>query len=200
MRYQQQSGGILVYAASSLWHVSGCAVRAAFDENNSAPVPASAFADRPIGFGRTHGLAAKSCLARSVGYGAIGNAFVRNFWRYVRRSPAARSRELCEVHKSAKRGSANDQNCRRIQLLCESERRYHWKEDPILRGRLVLKYATGTTWCGERELFGTSTETERADRVFEFDDKHEYTIELIARRNGNLPKRRISRDDFNSDG
>jgi hypothetical protein len=72
-------------------------------------------------------------------------------------------------------------------------------ETRVPRGNLLLKYATGTAWCGEHELFGSSTETEQADRVFEFNDTYKYTIELIARTNGNLPKRRISRDDFNRD-
>jgi hypothetical protein len=63
-----------------------------------------------------------------------------------------------------------------------------------------LKYATGNTWCGDAELFGASTETNKADRAFQFDDEHEYTIELIAQRNGNLPTKRISREAFNVDG
>lgn len=64
------------------------------------------------------------------------------------------------------------------------------------RGAFVIKYATGTTWCGDSELFGPSTETSQADRVFQFDDEHEYTIELIAQRNGNLPTKRIDRTNF----
>jgi hypothetical protein len=60
----------------------------------------------------------------------------------------------------------------------------------------VLKYATGDNWCGDRELFGALTETSKADRIFQFDDDHEYTIELIARRNGNLPTKKISRESF----
>ncbi len=63
-------------------------------------------------------------------------------------------------------------------------------------GSFVLKYATGDNWCGDRELFGALTETNKADRVFQFDDDHEYTIELIARRNGNLPTKKISRESF----
>lgn len=66
----------------------------------------------------------------------------------------------------------------------------------VPRGAYILKYATGSYWCGDRELFGASTETSKADRIFQFDDDHEYTIELIARKNGNLPTKRISREAF----
>jgi hypothetical protein len=69
-------------------------------------------------------------------------------------------------------------------------------EAQVPRGSFVLKYATGSNWCGDRELFGASTETNKADRIFQFDDDHEYTSELIARRNGNLPTKRISREAF----
>jgi hypothetical protein len=73
-------------------------------------------------------------------------------------------------------------------------------EAQVPRGAFIVKYATGGTWCGDSELFGASTETNKADKVFQFDEDHEYTIELIARRNGNLPTKRISRDIFNADG
>jgi hypothetical protein len=65
-------------------------------------------------------------------------------------------------------------------------------------GSFVLKYATGSDWCGEGELFGYGalTETSKADRIFQFDDDHGYTIELIARRNGNLPTKKIGREAF----
>ena len=69
-------------------------------------------------------------------------------------------------------------------------------ETRVPSGSFILKYATGDNWCGSRELFGASTETHKADRIFQFDDDHEYTIELIARSNGNLPTKRISRDTF----
>jgi hypothetical protein len=68
----------------------------------------------------------------------------------------------------------------------------------IPAGSYVLKYATGNNWCGEAELFGVGalTETNKADRIFNFDDDHEYAIELIARRNGNLPTMKIGREAF----
>jgi hypothetical protein len=71
-------------------------------------------------------------------------------------------------------------------------------ETQVPRGTFVLKYATGGTWCGDNELFGASTELSKADRIFEFNEDHEYTIELILQRNGNLPTWRISRDAFNA--
>jgi hypothetical protein len=63
-------------------------------------------------------------------------------------------------------------------------------------GSFVLKYARGADWCGDQRLFGAATEISQADRIFEFNDSHEYTIELIARRNGNLPTQKISREYF----
>ncbi|WP_143046899.1 hypothetical protein [Bradyrhizobium erythrophlei] len=69
----------------------------------------------------------------------------------------------------------------------------------IPRGAFTLKYATGETWCDESELFGSSTVTRKVDRVIRFDDEHEYTIELIAQRNGNLATKEISRDSFKAD-
>jgi hypothetical protein len=69
-------------------------------------------------------------------------------------------------------------------------------ETQVPQGSFVIKYATGAYWCGDNELFGALTETHKADRVFRFDDDHEYTVELIARSNGNLPTKRIARDAF----
>jgi hypothetical protein len=69
-------------------------------------------------------------------------------------------------------------------------------ETQVPRGTYTVKYATGTQWCGEPELFGASTATNKADRIFQFDDDHEYTIELILQTNGNLATKRISRQDF----
>jgi hypothetical protein len=63
-------------------------------------------------------------------------------------------------------------------------------------GSFVLKYATGDVWCGERDLFGSTTSTNQADRVFEFSETYGYTIELIARKGGNLPTRTIDRNRF----
>ncbi|SIO66968.1 hypothetical protein SAMN05443247_11583 [Bradyrhizobium erythrophlei] len=63
-------------------------------------------------------------------------------------------------------------------------------------GTYVLKYAVGQAWCSEADLFGDATVTEKADRLFQFDDGYEYEVELIAQRGGNLPTNRISRGQF----
>jgi hypothetical protein len=60
----------------------------------------------------------------------------------------------------------------------------------------LLKYAVGQAWCSEADLFGDATVTEKADRLFQFDDGYEYEVELIAQRGGNLPTNRISRGQF----
>jgi hypothetical protein len=69
-------------------------------------------------------------------------------------------------------------------------------ETQVPRGTFILKFATGAQWCGELELFGPSTVRNKADRIFRFDDDYEYTIELIPQSSGNLPTKRISREEF----
>ncbi len=71
-------------------------------------------------------------------------------------------------------------------------------------GQFVLKYATGNSWCGENDMFGTETEFHKADAVLRFsrqnsDDGYTMignTIELILQVNGNLKTSRISREAF----
>ena len=71
-------------------------------------------------------------------------------------------------------------------------------------GHFVLKYATGDSWCGENDMFGTETEFHKADVVLRFarqDSDHGYTmightVELILQANGNLQTSRISREAF----
>lgn len=69
-------------------------------------------------------------------------------------------------------------------------------EQDVPEGTFVLKYATGEIWCGESELFGPSTSTSKADRLFEFTETRGYTVELISRRNGNLRTNVIDRGQF----
>lgn len=69
-------------------------------------------------------------------------------------------------------------------------------QQDVPEGSFVLKYATGDTWCGERALFGPTTSTNKADRVFEFSETRGYTVELIARKAGNLRTRAIDRSQF----
>jgi hypothetical protein len=52
--------------------------------------------------------------------------------------------------------------------------------DPqVPAGIYVLKYAVGQAWCSETDLFGDATVTQKADRLFRFDDGYEYEVELI---------------------
>ena len=66
----------------------------------------------------------------------------------------------------------------------------------VPEGSFVLKYATGDTWCGEQGLFGPTTSTFKASEVFEFSEATGYTVELIARKGGNLRTRTIERGRF----
>jgi hypothetical protein len=71
-------------------------------------------------------------------------------------------------------------------------------------GNFILKYATGSSWCGEIDTFGTETAFHKADVVFRFyrqntDDGYVMignTIELILQANGNLETSRINREAF----
>ena len=71
-------------------------------------------------------------------------------------------------------------------------------------GNFILKYATGSSWCGKIDTFGTETAFHKADVVFRFyrqntDDGYTMignTIELILQANGNLETSRISREAF----
>jgi hypothetical protein len=63
-------------------------------------------------------------------------------------------------------------------------------------GSFILKYATGNDWCGERDLFGSSTKLHKSDRIFRFAENEGYTVELITRHGGNLRTEEISRDAF----
>ena len=68
-------------------------------------------------------------------------------------------------------------------------------EVPI--GQYVLKSASGERWCGDNELFGTSTSTSIAIETFSFAsaDVH-WTVELIRQKSGNLRQRAIPRSEF----
>lgn len=66
----------------------------------------------------------------------------------------------------------------------------------VPEGSFVLKYATGDQWCGEINLFGPDTSTNQADKIFIFDEDHSFTVELIARKGGNLRTKAINRRLF----
>jgi hypothetical protein len=67
-------------------------------------------------------------------------------------------------------------------------------------GSYELKYAAGTTWYGERQLFGRNTVYSKASKSFEFTFDGTkfsgYTVELIMQANGNLHTQSISENDF----
>lgn len=67
-------------------------------------------------------------------------------------------------------------------------------------GRYKLKYATGSTWFGEQELFGPETSYNIADKVMDFRETYNgyegHTVELILQRNGNLQTRNIPPSSF----
>jgi hypothetical protein len=79
---------------------------------------------------------------------------------------------------------------------------------PVPLGTFALKYATGSSWCGEGEFFGDETVYHKADRTLLFDQTvhadadgtttltSDVTVELIRQRNGNLPTHTISRKEF----
>jgi len=65
-------------------------------------------------------------------------------------------------------------------------------------GTMKLRYAVGSTWYGERFLFGPETAYAEADAQFDFMIENDritgYTIELYPQPNGNLRERRIGPD------
>jgi hypothetical protein len=60
-------------------------------------------------------------------------------------------------------------------------------------GGFVLKYASGWTWCGPVDLFGDQTLYQKADDVFDFNEKSHWEVELIRKRGGNLRTVQIGR-------
>lgn len=63
-------------------------------------------------------------------------------------------------------------------------------------GRYELRYASGTRWFGNLELFGCTGSYAKANDIFEFPRGGGYEITLYAVRNGNLGTRTISEEDF----
>lgn len=66
----------------------------------------------------------------------------------------------------------------------------------VPEGSFVLKYATGDQWCGAVNLFGSETVTKQAEELFIFTEGGGYTVELIARKGGNLRTKAIDRGQF----
>ena len=67
-------------------------------------------------------------------------------------------------------------------------------------GNYRIKYATGRTWMGSRQLFGPDTQYSKADEIFEFTRTDAgvqgYTLELIKQRDGNLRTQAIDATAF----
>lgn len=67
-------------------------------------------------------------------------------------------------------------------------------------GTYELKYATGTSWYGAKDLFGSSTRYAKADETFTFRTEGNrvsgYSVELHLQANGNLETDPISADEF----
>ena len=74
----------------------------------------------------------------------------------------------------------------------------------IKDGRYQVKYASGSRWYSEKELFGVDTVYTKADTTMEFTTRKEgsylywtiYTLKLRPITNGNLPSTSISADEF----
>jgi hypothetical protein len=67
-------------------------------------------------------------------------------------------------------------------------------------GTYQIKYACGTTWYGESELFGPDTAYYLADDVFEFTEDEDYvygyTLELYEQYGGNLNEIELNAASF----
>jgi len=72
-------------------------------------------------------------------------------------------------------------------------------------GTFTLKYASGSSWCNEHDLFGSHTSVNQADETFSFqrDETPDgytsttgWTVELIEQPHGNLHMHAIPRDRF----
>ncbi len=77
-------------------------------------------------------------------------------------------------------------------------------EENVPFGSFILKYAIGKSWCGDRDLFGSNTYTEKAGQILTFKPENTkngyiakgHKIELIPQQGGNLLTIPISRDEF----
>lgn len=73
-------------------------------------------------------------------------------------------------------------------------------ETHVPLGAMRLRYASGSAWQGEAQLFGNETTFSQADQTFEFaresDGYTGFTVELVPRAGGNLRTNSIPRDQF----
>lgn len=67
-------------------------------------------------------------------------------------------------------------------------------------GEYEMRYATGTIWYGEADLFGSKTTYSKAEEFFEFtqegDYVYGYTVELYHQSSGNLETNNINESEF----
>ncbi len=70
------------------------------------------------------------------------------------------------------------------------------QEIGIPSGVFELRYTSGTTWYGEKDLFGPNASYAKADRVFDFREWEGYEITLYRVANGNLRTSNIREEDF----
>ena len=67
-------------------------------------------------------------------------------------------------------------------------------------GSYRFLYAVGSTWRGERALFGPETSYNEAGDVFNFNIQgntiNGHTVELVSQKNGNLSTRAIDASSF----
>ena len=66
----------------------------------------------------------------------------------------------------------------------------------IPAGTFLVKHAVGDKWCGEHNLFGTSTTIEEGTHLATFTDDGFYTLKLTKQVNGNFPTKRITSQKF----
>ncbi len=72
---------------------------------------------------------------------------------------------------------------------------------PVPLGTFKLKYAVGSEWCGDSQLFGSDTIYNVTDDSFTFEETPDHypthwTVELILQPHGNLRTQQITRADF----
>ena len=63
-------------------------------------------------------------------------------------------------------------------------------------GDFVIKYAAGERWCDDGSFFGRGTIFAETERSFAFSVDRTWTVTLIARRDGNLRTKSLSREAF----
>ena len=67
----------------------------------------------------------------------------------------------------------------------------------VPKGEFIIKYATGKTWYGEEEMFGSSGSYAKADKIFKISTQDEgYEITLAQVKDGNLSSVKQNKDKF----